>query len=539
MTTGNNAKTTTMGEYPKVFMRSITFNDGTILSLEPGSIVVFTGANNSGKSPVLCDMENCCDERMKKLSVVIKNIEYRYCGEIDDSFLDENFFVNEYGYLQPYGSTNYTEKESLIHYWRERRLSDVLRQLFVKRISTEMRLAVSNDLKRNDSFAAAHPIYKLTSSEHLAEAISKYFRQAFNEDLVVNQSELQTIPLHVGTAPDKTKYTINMQDKYNQIVAALPKLQDQGDGMRSFASILLDTFTSEFSITLIDEPEAFLHPPQARILGKMLAQNNPENRQLIISTHSEDFLQGLLDADNENVTIVRINRLDDVNHMSILASSEIKRLWTNPLLRYSNILSGLFHEKVIVCESDYDCLFYQAVMNAIYESRDEAAPDVLFTHCGGKSRAKDVVRALKAVNVPVVAICDFDLLDASQYFRPLIEAFGVKWEVVCDNGMKTIYDSINARRSDGNDVWKELKRTGKTGLLGAEPAAYETVEAICRDAGLYIVPCGEMECFDRTIDKEKKDWVYHVLENYDLAVEPKMDDARFFVQSAIGFNPTA
>ena len=53
------------------------------------------------------------------------------------------------------------------------------------------------------------------------------------------------------------------------------------------------------------------------------------------------------------------------------------------------------------------------------------------------------------------------------------------------------------------------------------------------------VPCGEMECFDRTIDKEKKDWVYHVLENYDLAVEPKMDDARFFVQSAIGFNPTA
>lgn len=394
-------------------------------------------------------------------------------------------------------------------------------------------------LKRNDSFAAAHPIYKLTSSEHLAEAISKYFRQAFNEDLVVNQSELQTIPLHVGTAPDKTKYTINMQDKYNQIVAALPKLQDQGDGMRSFASILLDTFTSEFSITLIDEPEAFLHPPQARILGKMLAQNNPENRQLIISTHSEDFLQGLLDADNENVTIVRINRLDDVNHMSILASSEIKRLWTNPLLRYSNILSGLFHEKVIVCESDYDCLFYQAVMNAIYESRDEAAPDVLFTHCGGKSRAKDVVRALKAVNVPVVAICDFDLLDASQYFRPLIEAFGVKWEVVCDNGMKTIYDSINARRSDGNDVWKELKRTGKTGLLGAEPAAYETVEAICRDAGLYIVPCGEMERFDRTIDKEKKDWVYHVLENYDLAVEPKMDDARFFVQSAIGFNPTA
>ena len=44
-----------------------------------------------------------------------------------------------------------------------------------------------------------------------------------------------------------------------------------------------------------------------------------------------------------------------------------------------------------------------------------------------------------------------------------------------------------------------------------EPAAYERVEAICRSVGLYVVPCGEMECFDKTINKDKKDWVYYVL----------------------------
>ena len=65
----------------------------------------------------------------------------------------------------------------------------------------------------------------------------------------------------------------------------------------------------------------------------------------------------------------------------------------------------------IVCESDYDCLFYQAIMNAIYEQKNEIAPDTLFTHCGGKNRMNDVVSALKAVDVPVIAICDFDILN--------------------------------------------------------------------------------------------------------------------------------
>ena len=193
---------------------------------------------------------------------------------------------------------------------------------------------------------------------------------------------------------------------------------------------------------LIDEPEAFLHPPQARILGKMLANNSRNNRQLFISTHSEDFLQGLLDAENENVTIIRINREDNVNHMSILYNEEIRKLWSNPLLRYSNILSGLFHEKVVVCESDYDCLFYQAIIDAVCEHNNEIAPDILFTHCGGKARVKDVVSALRAVDVPVVAICDFDLINSKQVFKPIIEAFEVDWTREISSDMQIIYDSI-------------------------------------------------------------------------------------------------
>lgn len=84
-----------------------------------------------------------------------------------------------------------------------------------------MRLTVSNDLQRNDQ-PESHPIYKLYKSEHLAQQLSDYFYQAFGVDLIVNRSEMRTIPLHVGKAPDKDAYTIKSQDEYyNKVLNCL------------------------------------------------------------------------------------------------------------------------------------------------------------------------------------------------------------------------------------------------------------------------------------------------------------------------------
>lgn len=525
-------------EKPQVFIKSIKFNDDKQLPISYNSVIVFTGANNSGKSQVLRDVETGLDESNSLPTIVIKDIEYDFLGTIDQAtFLREHFNVNQQGDYKMFESGQTFNKSSLQIYWQNRTFYNNLHMLFIKRLSTEGRLTSSNALKR-DYHPEQNPIYKLYQSESLAQKLSDYFRQAFGSDLIVNRNDMQTVPLHTGQAPDKTAFTILNQDEYYNQVTKLPKLQEQGDGMRSFASILLDTFTSEYSITLIDEPEAFLHPPQARLLGKMLANNNPDNRQLLISTHSEDFLQGLLDTNSKNVTVIRINRDSNINRMSVLQNDKIKKLWGNPILRYSNILSGLFHEKVIVCESDYDCLFYQAIMDAIYEHKNEIAPDILFTHCGGKTRIKDVVSALKAVNVSVVAICDFDLLNSKQNFEAITNSFGIDWNVTLSEDMKIIYDSMNAKNSGANNAaWNQIKKIGKAGFSGNAPAAYEKVEAVCKSEGLFVVPLGEMECFDKTVNKEKKDWVYHVLENYDLATEAKLEEARKFVQEIVDYKP--
>lgn len=345
-----------------------------------------------------------------------------------------------------------------------------------------------------------HPLHKLYMDDKIVDVVSFYFRQAFNADLVINKVAGAIIPLHVGCRPTMEEREDRASASYMNKLCELPLLEQQGDGMRSFVSVLLDTFTSEHTITLIDEPEAFLHPPQARLLGKMLATHNPDGRQLFISTHSEDFLQGLLDADNDNVTVIRINRNENINHMSILQSSDIKALWDKPLLRYSNILSGLFHEKVVVCESDYDCLFYRSVIDAIYEDKGEFAPDIMFTHCGGKDRIHTAVSALHALNVTVVALTDFDILNVGAKFKKLVTAFGVDWDTTLAEQMKTIYQNMGGTAKS----WEAIKKIGKQGFEGNAPAAYEAVEQVCRKAGLFVIPLGEIECFDKTVTEKKE-----------------------------------
>jgi len=503
-----------------------------MLSLTHDSIVVFTGANNSGKSQVLKDIEMLVSDQ-RGSSVVAKSLERVCLGEFDDQFVVANLRKDDKGnYLL--GNMGWSISE-IQNSWNDKNIS-LLASLFIGRLDTKERLTVSEakqlyGISPHSMRNSLHTIYDDNEKESL---ISNLFYEAFKEKLVVNRRAGQYVSLHTGNPPERSILKMSDEGAFYKAVAELPKLDNQGDGMRSFASVLLDNFTTEKTMTLIDEPEAFLHPPQARLMGKMLAKHNPNKRQLFISTHSEDFIQGLLDADNSNVKIIRINRKNAMNYISTLDSDDIKNLWSNPILRYSNILSGLFHEKVVVCESDYDCLFYQAVMDAIYESDGGIAPDVLFTHCGGKDRIKDVVIALKALNVPVVAVCDFDLLNDSSKFRAIVSAFDENWDSVIAPSMKIVYDGMNAK----TDSWKNIKKVGKAGFTDKEPAAYGTVEMACQTMGLFIVPVGEMECFDKTINREKKDWVYHVLENYNLATEAKLDTARAFIKSFVEYSPS-
>lgn len=144
----------------------------------------------------------------------------------------------------------------------------------------------------------------------------------------------------------------------------------------------------------LDEPEAFLHPPQARLLGRSLGRLTKNGRQVICATHSSAVVHGLLQDSTHNVTVVRLQRQGDVNRASVLGHDAIRDLWNDTLLRHSNVLDGLFHRGVVVSESDSDSRFFSACLEECLEREELPASDLLFTQSGGKQRLRKVITAL-------------------------------------------------------------------------------------------------------------------------------------------------
>jgi hypothetical protein len=354
-------------------------------------------------------------------------------------------------------------------------------------------------------------------------------------------------------------------------------LEAEGDGMRAFVGVLLYSTVVDYSVVLIDEPEAFLHPPQARLLARMLVQKKKHDSQLFIATHSTDVLRGLLDASRGEVRVVRLRRRGEINDINVtrqLDTEGVRKLWADPLLRYSNVLDGLFHEKVVVCEGDADCRFYEAIAVTVAEKEGAPPPDAMFVHCGGKQRMATVVKALRAVGVPVAAVADFDLLNNERPLRDLVEVLGGEWSAVESDWRRTksavdgkkpgfgaaelikeiraVLESVSEQEQEfpreareqiqkllrSSTPWSTAKEQGKSFVPRDEPtqACNRLLERFS-SLGLFVVEIGKLEGFVRSIGREGPRWVNKVLESKDLANDPELRPAREFVAKIMSFNP--
>ena len=180
---------------------------------------------------------------------------------------------------------------------------------------------------------------------------------------------------------------------------------------------------------LIDEPESFLHPPQARIMGQNIGTTLSDKQQAFISTHSEDVIKGLLEVCPDRFKIVRITRRDDTNDFSILDNQKVKEVFGDPLLKYSNIMTSLFHKTVALCESDSDCKLYSVIDNHIKQEEGKYS-ETLFLHCGGKHRMARTAAALLALNIDVRLIPDIDVMNDESVFKSIVETFGIDWDSI-------------------------------------------------------------------------------------------------------------
>jgi hypothetical protein len=334
-------------------------------------------------------------------------------------------------------------------------------------------------------------------------------------------------------------------------------LDQQGDGMKSYAGILFEAIVADLDVTLIDEPEAFLHPPQMRRLGETLASE--VRGQLIVATHSSDILRGFLEGTRGNVRILRIRRDAEKNYVAEAVPEVIRELWEKPELRYSNALEGIFHEQTIICEDDSDCRLINSLADHLASRSEEQWHDTAYVPTGGKHGVPKVAGVLRRIGVPVKAVFDIDFLSEQALVQSTVEAFGGQWDEI-----KQLWTRVDSAVRAGNkpksipqikeeiisllntvedlpkgDVieamkqgkaWSEVKKYGALGIpKGKAQDDYAALRDKLEEMGVYLVPLGEIENFCPKIGSHGPKFVTKLLSTIPLD-DDCLAEFRMFVE---------
>ncbi len=555
-------------ERPTLVFESVTFSDGSTLTFEDDDIVVFVGPNNAGKSATLREMEAMVAR--PHTGVIVHSAQIKKTGDSGSlrAYLELHSQKSGSGADLYFGGIGFNIHNDYISCFDRTNERHPVASFFTKRLATETRIQDSTAAPAIDLYSSppTHPIHMLLMDEKLAAEMSGKFRHAFGVDLIPFRAGGGSFPLYVGMKPTLASGKDELSREFvEELQRTSDKLDSQGDGMRSFAAVLLHILAANnHSIQFLDEPEAFLHPPQARLLGKYIAEGRREKSQLFIATHSTDILDGLIEGGSDNVRIIRIRREGNINRIKELSKSQTREVAKDTLTRFSKVFDGIFFEHVIVCESDADCMFYQAILS-LPSISGERRPDVLFVHTAGKHRMSKLAGTLRALDVPVSVIADIDVLNEENTFRTLFEKLGGAWTDIqphwkaVSHAVLSQGPPLNAQQvktmiaEQINDVagtaefprvkenaikkvfktvspWSALKQSGRRGLPNGEPTTqYDKLAEKCASIGLWIVPVGEVEGFCQSLGSHGPGFVEKVLETKSLETDPELAEAREFV----------
>jgi hypothetical protein len=494
-------------------------------------LVVLIGPNNAGKSRALRDIETFLQGGAE--GQVVRTLSAERIGDADA--------IRDWIHQTTPSHSNWQPGQDLrsirdggilnvsdaVQTWVNGQIPlGQLARLMVFRADAETRLQLASSKPSVDILGgeATEPLQRLISDHQAESRLSESTRQAFDSVILVNRAGGSIVHLHLGSVEAEPRLD---DPRYLAELRELPLVADQGDGMRAFIGLVLALTATPFPLVLIDEPEAFLHPPQARELGRQLAL--PSGQQRIIATHSSHVLLGLLDVAT-SITIVRLRRSDDRNVPAVLSPQKVGEVWADPSLRYSNLFDGLFHRGVVITEADGDARLYAAALDAELAEQRAPAADVLFTHCDGKHNLPAAIGALRPMGVPVAAIADLDVLRDESLLRRIVEALGAEWDPlrsdwrIVDRAVanypvaaspisevrRQIDEALGedetaplseqqVRRireiTKSSDGWKRARESGGLSALprgDATAAALRLVEQL-RHSGLFVVPVGALE----------------------------------------------
>ena len=398
--------------------------------------------------------------------------------------------------LQP-GETDYPLEEKE----RQRQILQFLGPMFVDYTGTEDRLLLSIGEPargvRDDSY---NTLSAALDVDETCSSISETVKRLFHKDIALDNTTSRQVVIPV-VSEDFSSYR-NSHDSPEKLtyMENATLLRNEGDGFRSYVTILLTVMGASKPILLVDEPEAFLHPTYAMELGKQLGTMLAESSALqnaFISTHSSYFLQGILDSAASDLSLIRLKRNGGKSTFNILDKDKIETLKNRS--DYSpQYIDALFSKKAILVEAPRDAIIYSAICDKIIE-----IDNPIFVSTNGKDAFKGVKQFYTASGLPCRCICDFDIINDHDKFKNLMKAFSVDLEVrqralnAADELKKTYRDLAIEKVSDKKDIASLIKERYKKDVFIDIP---DSLRQDCRNSlhdlirfGIYVLTTGELE----------------------------------------------
>lgn len=549
-------------------------------SFVPGKINVFVGANNCGKTQLLKDMLAYITGT-RESAVILNKLEIPYPKTWDamkqayDMKIVESNQDKQLRHISPTLDSDPTgpissDIQATLSHWLEHDKHEFRAATgagLVTYLNTDnrLRMVMSQPVQQNLQKRGARNVLEALyiSGADTTEKVRQCIKKIFEKDVFLNPFNLGTLEYRIGT--DFSSISANPQEAFKQL-SSFPLLDAQGDGMRSVLGIISAIVSVKKPIILLDEPEAFLHPPQALQLGGIISGLVEPSQQIFIATHSADFLRGLLSATRDAV-IIHLERIENTTKANVLDSDTLNQIVTDPLLSSSRVLEGMFYKGVVATEADADAVFYQRLFQKI-----GAADEVHFVNAHNKQTLKKIIDPYQKLGIKFAMIADADVIRDEHEFsnilqvtldeqiknrilqerEKIIKHFQTrnKYEVLCDLQAKTkelaeqtiiqetadpdniasaIFDfrlKLKKLRDESDELY-EFKKKGRASLPIELQTNFDTFWNCCASIGLFVVSVGELESWlvdydiERTSNKSK--WISKAL---NKLFEIEYDDSK-------------
>lgn len=478
------------------------------LLIETTPVTIFVGPNNSGKSKVLTEIQEFCMSGLVNHTfslvedVSFNNIiEENLANEIINNTLIPNpgervnpgymiFGNGKYRYQIPENlpksflvAPNSRKQEFCTYYLSNKTLKlDALNRIT---LINPKPLGDMQNLPENN-------LAILFSDDEKRLEVRRIIYEAFNSYFVIDPTNSGSLRIRLSKVePQNHQQERGLHNEAVEFHRNALDISNASDGVKAFTGIITSIIAGNPKITILDEPEAFLHPSLSFKLGKEISNSAKiEFNRLFVSTHSSNFLMGCIQS-GAPVNIVRLTYSNEIGTARLLDKNKIETLMRDPLLRSTGILNALFYKYVIVTEGDSDRAFYQEINERLIHFKpSEAIHDCLFINAVGKDTIWKIVKPLREMGIPAVGIYDIDILknDGSNWTNALKASF------VPEISHQPLGQTRSLIKNMFSTLGKDMKKDGGLdALLDSEREGANNLFNQLEEYGIFTVRRGEVE----------------------------------------------